>query len=92
MRAAIVVCKDLWTPVLVALNGLKSVPPLRAGPRINAVKRLAVSTGQLRQLPALHIRPIDLVVFQEPVCLRTGDLVLGEVSRLDAFSVYPSRT
>jgi len=27
---------------------------------------LAVSTGQLRRLPALHTRPIDLVVFQEP--------------------------
>ena len=65
MRAATVVCKDLWTPVLVALNGLKSVPPLRAGPRINAVKRLAVSTGQLRRLLALHLRPINLVVFQE---------------------------
>ena len=33
---------------------------------INAAKRLAVSTGQLRQLPAVHLRPIDLVVFQEP--------------------------
>jgi hypothetical protein len=34
--------------------------------RINAVKRSAVSTGQLRRLPALHTRPIYLVVFQEP--------------------------
>ncbi len=34
--------------------------------KINAVKRLAVSTGQLRRLLALHTRPIDLVVFQEP--------------------------
>ena len=33
---------------------------------INAVKRLAVSTGSLRPLRALHFRPIDLVVFQEP--------------------------
>ena len=30
------------------------------------VKRLAVRTGKLRQSPALHARPIDLVVFQEP--------------------------
>jgi hypothetical protein len=44
----------------------KSVLPNRAGPRINAVKRLAVSTGQLRPLRALHTRPIYLVVFQEP--------------------------
>ena len=34
--------------------------------RINAAKRSAVSTGQLRRLPALHTRPIDLVVYQEP--------------------------
>jgi len=43
-------------------------------------------------LPLLHLRPIDLVVFQEPSFLRTGDVVLRGVSRLDAFSVYPSRT
>ena len=60
--------------------------------RINAVKRLAVSTGRLRRLLALHFRPIDLVVFQEPSFLRTGDLVLRKVSRLYAFSVYPDRT
>jgi hypothetical protein len=36
----------------------------------NAVKRLAVSTGQLRLLPALHTRPIDLVVYQEPSLTR----------------------
>ena len=34
--------------------------------KINAVKRLAVSTGQLKPLLVLHTRPIDLVVFQEP--------------------------
>ena len=42
----------------------------RAEGRINAAKRSAVSTGQLRRLPALHTRPIDLVVFQEPVYQR----------------------
>ena len=63
------------------------------GSGVNAVKRLAVSTGQLKQLPAVHTRPIDLVVFQEPVYLKgTGGLVLRRVSRLDAFSVYPGRT
>jgi hypothetical protein len=60
--------------------------------RINAAKRSAVSTGQLSVLPHVHLRPIDLVVFQEPSSLRTGDLVLQGVSRLDAFSVYPGRT
>ena len=38
----------------------------RVQKRVNAVKRLAVSTGPLRVLPLVHIRPIDLVVFQEP--------------------------
>src|SRR5437868_6874478 len=37
--------------------------------RIKAAKRLAVSTGRLRSLLALHLRPIDLVVFQEPMGL-----------------------
>ena len=58
---------------------------------INAAKRSAVSTGWLRVLLPLHARPIDLVVFQEPSYLRTGDLILRGVSRLDAFSVYPGR-
>ena len=62
------------------------------GPGVNAVKRSAVSTGQLRRLPALHTRPIDPVVSREPSALRPGGLVLGWVSRLDAFSVYPGRT
>src|SRR5437660_6656636 len=66
--------------------------PLRGG-RVGAAKRLAVSTGRLKRLPAVHVRPIDLVVFQEPSRSKTaGDLVLRRVSRLDAFSVYPGRT
>lgn len=32
--------------------------------RIKVVKLLSVSTGRLRRLPALHRRPIDLVVYQ----------------------------
>src|SRR5262245_6550865 len=46
--------------------------------KINAVKRLAVSTGQLRRLLALHLRPIDLVVFQEPSHQRCGRPRLAE--------------
>ena len=34
--------------------------------RIGVVKRLAVRTGRLRRSLAVHSRPIDLVVFQEP--------------------------
>ena len=58
-----------------------------------AAKRSAVSTGRLKRLPAVHVPPIDLVVFQEPVQLEAaGDLVLRGASRLDAFSVSPGRT
>src|SRR4051794_27314438 len=58
----------------------------------NVAKRSTVSTGQLRPLLALHPRPIDLVVYQESSSRRTGSLILREVSRLYAFSVYPFRT
>src|SRR5690606_14713546 len=52
-----------------------------------------ISTGKLRALLPLHLRPIDLVIYEgsypvDPV----GDLVLGGASRLDAFSAYPGRT
>ena len=52
-----------------------------------------ISTGRLNALPRLHLRPIDLVVYEgsypvDPV----GELILGSASRLDAFSGYPVRT
>ena len=59
---------------------------------VNAVKRSAVSTGQLRTLLSLHTPPIDLVIFQEPSQQAAGGLILRRVSRLYAFSVYPGRT
>ena len=39
----------------------------KRGGRIGVVKRSAVRTGRLRRSPAVHSRPIDLVVFQEPL-------------------------
>jgi hypothetical protein len=48
-------------------------PPDRPRPRLQAESRsgwsscLAVRTGRLRRSPAVHVRPIDLVVFQEPM-------------------------
>ena len=51
-------------------------------------KHSAVSTGWLRQLLAVHARPIDPVISREP----NGGLISGGVSRLYAFSVYPFRT
>jgi hypothetical protein len=42
----------------------------------------------------VHARPIDLVVFQEPMSreIGTGNLILEGASRLDAFSAYPVPT
>ena len=55
-----------------------------------------ISTGRLSPLPGLHLRPIDPVVHWGPSTTPRGglcgDLVLEVVSRLDAFSGYPSRT
>jgi hypothetical protein len=65
--------------------------PSRGG-RIGVVKHSAVRTGRLRRSPAVHSRPIDLVVFQEPSHSRAGNLVLEGASRLDAFSAYPVPT
>ena len=46
--------------------------------RINAVKRLAVSTGQLKPLLVLHTRPIDLVIYEEPTPVKGRKPGLGE--------------
>ena len=53
-----------------------------------------VSTSQLSPLPGVHVWPIYPVVCWGPSNTRgcCGDLVLKVVSRLDAFSSYPSRT
>ena len=48
----------------------------------------AIRTGQLRALPPLHTRPINVMVYHGP----QGDLVSRWVSHLDAFSGYPVRT
>ena len=53
----------------------------------------AISTGQLNTLLPLHLRPIYQIVSLGPYSLEEmGDLILGGVSRLDAFSVYLVRT
>ena len=57
------------------------LPFERSSPRV-------ISTGQLNTLPCLHLRPIYDVVFIVPYSLWMGELILGGVSRLDAFSVY----
>ena len=52
----------------------------------------AISTGQLHALLHFHLRPIKLVVYLCPYSFRMSGLILGGVSRLDAFSVYLVRT
>ena len=52
----------------------------------------AISTGQLHTLLRFHLRPIKQVVCLCPYSLRMSGLILGGVSRLDAFSVYLVRT
>jgi len=48
-----------------------------------------ISTGRLNTLPCVHLRPINLVVYQGPYPLdAVGDLISERVSRLDAFSAY----
>ena len=51
-----------------------------------------ISIGQLNALPHLHPRPINVIVYDVPYSFRMGDLILGGVSRLDAFSVYLVQT
>ena len=57
---------------------------------------LKVQNESFDPLPGLHLRPIDPVVHWGPSTAPRGgpcgDLVLEVVSRLDAFSGYPSRT
>jgi hypothetical protein len=48
-----------------------------------------ISTGRLNTSPCVHLRPINLVVYQGPYPLdAVGDLISERVSRLDAFSAY----
>ena len=63
------------------------------GGRSGWSSRSAVRTGRLRRSPAVHSRPIDLVVSQEPSQrFAAGSLVSEGASRLDAFSAYPVPT
>ena len=53
----------------------------------------SISIGQLNTLLCVHLRPIKLVVYKRPYqVVPVGYLILKHVSRLDAFSVYHSRT
>ena len=51
-----------------------------------------ISTASLKPSRVLHSRPINLVVFEGPLALARGYLILRRASRLDAFSGYLVRT
>jgi hypothetical protein len=52
-----------------------------------------ISTAQLKELPLLHLRPINQLVSLGSYPVNpVGDLILGWASHLDAFSAYPIRT
>ena len=72
--------------VLVLLCAEKSEDDFHAWCSLELYR--AIRTGQLRALPPLHTRPIDVMVYHGP----QGDLVSRWVSRLDAFSGYPVHT
>ncbi len=58
-------------------------------------KLSTISTAKLNKLPYLHLLPIKQVVYLRsypPFNRRHGDLILGWISHLDAFSAYSDQT
>ena len=52
-----------------------------------------ISTGWLNTSPRLHFQPINPVVYRESLAAEAkGELILRQISRLDAFSGYSFRT
>ena len=71
--------ESIWTATWGhAHAGLEGVQDQTIKKRINAAKRLAISTGQLNALLRLHTRPIDPVVFREPTFTRNRRPHLAE--------------
>ena len=72
-------------------NGLNGLMDQR---QLNGQASRPISAGELNPLQDLHLRSINPVVYGGPSgCLAApGFLILGRVSRLDAFSGYPFRT
>ena len=62
------------------------------GSMVGMIKRLTVSTGQLKAFLPLHLPPINPVVYRGSFVLRHATLILRGASRLYAFSVYPCPT
>ena len=65
--------------------------PLKSG--IERSSPRPISTAQLKELPLLHLRPINQMVSLGSYPVNpVGDLILEWASCLDAFSAYPIRT
>ena len=69
----------------IAYKRLHPSLTFRSSPRL-------ISIGQLHASQHFHLRPINDIVYVEPYSFRMRDLILGGVSRLDAFSVYLVQT
>ena len=72
-------------PLLTSSLRISHQPNCRSSPR-------QISIGQLHALLHFHLRPINVIVYDVPYSFRMRDLILGGVSRLDAFSVYLVQT
>ena len=72
-------------PFFGVFSSLHLTHSFRSSPR-------PISCSQLHALLHFHLCPIYLVLSKGPYSFHLGSLILGLASRLDAFSVYPSRT
>ena len=92
---------NLWLSVVNDRQRQRRAGPSRRTPeRARTIKQESkkipsprpISTGRLNTLPCVHLRPINLVVYQGPYPVNpVGDLISRQASRLDAFSAYPFR-
>ena len=80
-----------WSPgsnVSSRRNHENSIASTNVFERVRSSPR-PISTGRLNTLPCVHLRPINLVVYQGPYPVNpVGHLISRRVSRLDAFSAY----
>jgi hypothetical protein len=89
------VALSLWSPGKSQLNSrdrLTSFVLLNGFNEFYGQASRPISTGKLNTSLHLHIRPINLVVFEGSSATEVeGYLIFGWASRLDAFSAYPFR-
>jgi hypothetical protein len=77
-----------WPPKTYMSSRLQELHSEHEHQKCNSSPR-PISTGRLNTLPCVHLRPINLVVYQGPYPVNpVGDLISRRVSRLDAFSAY----